>query len=463
MPKPTTVKMYNPWGNRKDEGRPNYTLQVSCVAKPRTEEYAEEDDGLELVRLTMNNPFSVQWFPFPPDFIRREAYTKPDMLMEVSLLEPIEGDRFEFRPKDLPLGAPGTPFRFAASEIDLAFYRDGKAILPAKPWKIPVLYKDKELSEADQRYNLEFGIEDLLQDCADFLFDGRPAEPQLALAKFLFKQHEEDRLMEEIEQARLERKEEERIRALEGVDPLALEGGELVDGVAADSQERPPEGEQAASSSAKVARIASKERSDEAAPAVMPRDGPLPSALKQGVALPAEAAADAGSKSQHLEEGAAPVVDGEAEDRPPQAALPREHEVIDEATPKHEVPPNEGEEKTAALAEEEDTTVSGDPARTEQEHVEEVVANADAPGMEAADAASDEIPKIIVVAPEDEPSPASASDPPAPAGVGSDPAPQGSNDSMEPVEGGGDEAAGQNGEGDEEPEKTQEDEAAEAG
>eukprot|EP00392_Amoebophrya_sp_AT5.2_P004445 g4453.t1 len=199
----SSIRLYNPW-SYNDAPYAETTLQVANVEKPRKEEYVEEDISTddEVRRLAMNNPDGHQWFPFPQAFVRREALAVDDLLMEVSLLKST-GDKILLIPEEIPVGPPGRPCRFVMAEIELNVYRDDKAILPLKPWRIPVLNKNKELNEEDQRYALEFGIEELLQDCVDFLLESRPLEPQLALANFLFQAYEKDRLTEEIERARL--------------------------------------------------------------------------------------------------------------------------------------------------------------------------------------------------------------------------------------------------------------------
>ncbi|CAD7926058.1 unnamed protein product [Amoebophrya sp. A120] len=198
----TTVRFYNPW-KHQDQDYAETIVQVANVRKPRKEEYVEDEAGAdEVKKLGMNNPDGIQWFPFPQSFVRREATVKPDLLLEFQLLKSM-GDRVLLKPEEIPVGPPGKPCRFIMAEIELNVYRDQKALLPAKPWRIPVLNHDKELSEADQRYALEFGIEELLQDCAEYLLDARPLEPQLALANFLFQAFESDRLTEEIEKERI--------------------------------------------------------------------------------------------------------------------------------------------------------------------------------------------------------------------------------------------------------------------
>lgn len=65
----------------------------------------------ELAKLALNNPDETQWFEFPEEFFRREAFVKPGCRLEVRAVEKT-GDSIVVEPKAIPRGPPGRRWIF---------------------------------------------------------------------------------------------------------------------------------------------------------------------------------------------------------------------------------------------------------------------------------------------------------------------------------------------------------------
>ncbi|CAD7970391.1 unnamed protein product [Amoebophrya sp. A25] len=178
--------IYNTQGHNDKVQITDVVIQVRSVPL-KEDDVVDEDfevqpkkqpDGMSM----RNNPEQIQYFPFPKHFRRKVAEIDMTKNYEISLLRVLP-DSVKFDPDRLTTESAGEKRRFPTSGVEVAFSQ-----VPKKEVFIP------EDIAARQRYLDEHELVALFDNMYEFLMREKPILPKEALANYLFKAFEFERI-----------------------------------------------------------------------------------------------------------------------------------------------------------------------------------------------------------------------------------------------------------------------------